>query len=58
LRVGSAFSPLIFDITPDTLAPFGIKTIVLTESCGHMCRYGPTDWRCDASGQGGFLEAG
>ena len=24
------------DVTPDTLAPFGIKTMVLTESCVHL----------------------
>ena len=24
------------DVTPDTLAPFGIKTLVLTESCVHL----------------------
>ena len=24
------------DVTPDTLAPFGIKTMVLTESCIHL----------------------
>ena len=29
------------DVTPDTLAPFGIKTIVLTESCGHLYKDHP-----------------
>lgn len=24
------------DVTPDTLAPFGVKTMVLTESCAHL----------------------
>ena len=29
------------DVTPDTLAPFGIKTMVLTESCVHLDRDRP-----------------
>ncbi|MEX0285560.1 MAG: ABC transporter substrate-binding protein [Paracoccaceae bacterium] len=29
------------DVTPDTLAPFGIKTMVLTESCVHLDKNRP-----------------
>ena len=29
------------DVTPDTLAPFGIKTLVLTESCVHLDKNRP-----------------
>lgn len=29
------------DVTPDTLAPFGIKTMVLTESCVHLNKNRP-----------------
>jgi len=29
------------DVTPDTLAPFGIKTMILTESCVHLDPYRP-----------------
>ncbi|KIC09585.1 ABC transporter substrate-binding protein [Leisingera sp. ANG-M1] len=29
------------DVTPDTLAPFGIKTMVLTESCVHLDKERP-----------------
>jgi len=29
------------DVTPDTLAPFGIKTMVLTESCVHLHKNRP-----------------
>jgi len=30
------------DVTPDTLAPFGIKTMILTESCVHLDKNRPT----------------
>ncbi|MEP1767212.1 MAG: ABC transporter substrate-binding protein [Sulfitobacter sp.] len=30
------------DVTPDTLAPFGIQTMVLTESCVHLDKDRPT----------------
>lgn len=30
------------EVTPDTLAPFGIKTMVLTESCVHLDKDRPT----------------
>ncbi|MCY4290038.1 MAG: hypothetical protein OXC63_15810 [Aestuariivita sp.] len=29
------------DVTPDTLAPFGIKTLILTESCVHLGKNRP-----------------
>jgi iron complex transport system substrate-binding protein len=30
------------DVTPDTLAPYGIKTLILTESCVHLDKNRPT----------------
>ncbi|MEM8791686.1 MAG: ABC transporter substrate-binding protein [Pseudomonadota bacterium] len=30
------------EVTPDTLAPFGVKTLVLTESCVHLDKAVPT----------------